>query len=72
MTNLDAAILIFTVGALAGTLVIRYSHFERESHCISDPPRNWREAIQGGALLGAIFALSYVGVLVAGWSTLWN
>jgi hypothetical protein len=72
MSNLDLAIWIFTAVALAGTLVVRYSHFERESHGISDPPRNWREAIQAGALLGAICALSYVGVLVAGWSKLWN
>jgi hypothetical protein len=72
MTNLDSAIWIFTAVALPGTLVVRYSRFERESHSISDSPRNWREAMQAGALLGAICALSYVGVIVAGWSRLWN
>ena len=72
MNKLDFSIAIFVVAALGGTMVLRYSRFERRSHDISDPPKPWCEAIQGGSLLGAIFAVCYVVAVLADWPKLWN
>lgn len=72
MTNLQTALLVFALGAIVGSLVVRYTRFERASHHIRETQKPWGQALQAGALLGAIFAVSYVGVLVAGWSRLWR
>ena len=54
------------------TMVLRFSRFERASHYVSERQKTWTESLQAGALLGAIFAVSYVGVLLGGWSRLWH
>jgi len=72
MTDFQSALIVFAIGATVCTMVLRFSRFERASHHVTERPKTWSESLQAGALLGAIFAVSYVGVLLGGWSRLWR
>jgi hypothetical protein len=72
MTDFQSALVVFAIGGTVCTLVLRYSKFERAAHHVTERQKTWTESLQAGALLGAIFAVSYVGVLLGGWSRLWR
>jgi hypothetical protein len=72
MTDFQSALIVFAIGGSMCTMVLRFSQFERVSHHIRERRKTWTESLQAGALLGAIFAVSYVGILLGGWSHIWR